>query len=120
MGFSQQQEIIQQKVMEASCSGFIPYSIDIVKVNPAYSSNANPYLDWLITEEDNNVPKSKPDILKGNKNGRSIVFKHKNKKMIMNRDHLAGINLSLRGIKKKFESMKIFNGKDDNENLLTL
>ena len=117
--FSQQQEIIQQKVMEASCSGFIPYSIDIVKVNPAYSSNANPYLDWLITEEDNNVPKSKPDILKGNKNGRSIVFKHKNKKMIMNRDHLAGINLSLRGIKKKFESMKILNGKDDNENLLT-
>ena len=113
--FSRQQEIIQQKIMEASFENVLPNSIDIIKVNPAYSSSDNPYLDWLITELDGK--KIKPKILKGNENERNIIFKNQTKEIIIDRDHLAGINIALRGIKNKFEILNW--EKDDNKNITT-
>lgn len=78
--FSQQQEIIEQKVLEKTAT-------QVIKVNPAYSSNSNPYLrDYLINKK----------IEKGIEKGRSIKFKN----FKMDRDFLASINLGNRGLEK--------------------
>lgn len=78
--FSQQQEIIEQKVLEKTAA-------QVIKVNPAYSSNSNPYLkDYLINKK----------IEKGIAKGRNIKFKN----FEIDRDFLASINLANRGLEK--------------------
>ena len=78
--FSQQQEIIERKVLEKT-------SIQVIKVSPAYSSYSNPYLkDYLIDKK----------IEKGIAKGRIIKFKD----FEIDRDFLASINIANRGLEK--------------------
>lgn len=78
--FSQQQEIIERKVLEKTTS-------QVIKVNPAYSSYSNPYLkDYLMDKK----------IEKGIAKGRMIKFKE----FEIDRDFLASINLANRGLEK--------------------
>lgn len=78
--FSQQQEIIERKILEKTTS-------QVIKVNPAYSSYSNPYLkDYLIDKK----------IEKGIAKGRMIKFKD----FEIDRDFLASINLANRGLEK--------------------
>lgn len=78
--FSQQQEIIERKVLEKTTS-------QVIKVNPAYSSYSNPYLkDYLMDKK----------IEKGIAKGRMIKFKD----FEIDRDFLASINLANRGLEK--------------------
>ena len=78
--FSQQQEIIERKVLEKT-------TIQVIKVNPAYSSYSNPYLkDYLMDKK----------IEKGIAKGRMIKFKD----FEIDRDFLASINLANRGLEK--------------------
>ena len=78
--FSQQQEIIERKILEKTTS-------QVIKVNPAYSSYSNPYLkDYLMDKK----------IEKGIAKGRMIKFKD----FEIDRDFLASINLANRGLEK--------------------
>lgn len=78
--FSQQQEIIERKVLEKTTS-------QVIKVNPAYSSYSNPYLkDYLMDKK----------IEKGIAKDRMIKFKD----FEIDRDFLASINLANRGLEK--------------------
>lgn len=78
--FSQQQEIIERKVLEKTTS-------QVIKVNPAYSSYSNPYLkDYLMDKK----------IEKGIAKDRMIKFKT----FEIDRDFLASINLANRGLEK--------------------
>ena len=78
--FSQQQEIIERKVLEKTTS-------QVIKVSPAYSSYSNPYLkDYLMDKK----------IEKGIAKDRMIKFKD----FEIDRDFLASINLANRGLEK--------------------
>lgn len=78
--FSQQQEIIERKVLEKTTN-------QVIKVNPAYSSYSNPYVeDYLMDKK----------IEKGIAKGRMIKFKH----FEIDRDFLASINLANWGLEK--------------------
>lgn len=78
--FSQQQEIIERKVLEKTTS-------QVIKVSPAYSSYSNPYLkDYLMDKK----------IEKGIAKGRMIKFKD----FEIDRDFLASINIANRGLEK--------------------
>ena len=97
--FSQQQDIIERKVLEKTTR-------QVIKVNPAYSSCSNPYLeDYLMNKK----------IEKGIEKGRMIKFKH----LEIDRDFLASINLGNRGLEKNKEQGKteIYDGVKQKVNM---
>lgn len=78
--FSQQQEIIERKILEKTTA-------QAIKVNPSYSSSSNPYLEDYLNDQ---------KIERGIGKGRMIKFKN----FEIDRDFLASINLGNRGLEK--------------------
>lgn len=92
--FSQQQEIIERKILEKTTA-------QVIKVNPSYSSSSNPYLEDYLNNQ---------KIERGIEKGRMMKFKN----FEIDRDFLASINLGNRGLEK------LKNNKKEQRNVLVL
>lgn len=91
--FSQQQEIIERKILEKTTA-------QTIKVNPSYSSSSNPYLEDYLNDQ---------KIERGIEKGRMVKFKN----FEIDRDFLASINLGNRGLEK-------LKNKKEQRNILVL